>query len=165
MNGPSGAGIPTDGCLSSRLLCHDRSALHSQYMGDGLTDVGRILNHVNTGSLHGSDLFLRCAFAAGNDGASVSHASSGRSGSTGNESEYRLGDPLFDHVRRLFFGCAADLTDHHDGVCLFILFKQGQRINEVGAVNGIAADTDAGGLTQSPFGQLPDSLVSQRAAA
>ena len=42
---------------------------------------------------------------------------------------------------------AADLADHHDGLRVRILLERVEAIDEVRAVDRIAADADAGGLT------------------
>ena len=70
------------------------------------------------------------------------------------------------HVRRGgLLGVAADLADHDDRVRLRILVEQLQRVEEVRADDRVAADPDAGRLSDPELRQLPDRLIGQRARA
>ena len=63
-----------------------------------------------------------------------------------------------------FFGAAADLADHDDGVGVGIVAEQLQRVDVRRADQRIAADADAGRLAQPEPRELVDRLVGQRAA-
>jgi hypothetical protein len=51
-------------------------------------------------------------------------------------------------LRRSFLGVAADLADHDDALGLGVLQEQSEAVDEVGAVDRIAADADAGRLAE-----------------
>src|SRR5271165_1903360 len=93
----------------------------------------------------------------------MTHAASWRRGLPGDESDYRLLHIVPDVSRRGFFGIAADLTDHDDGVRIRIGIEDADRVDESGADNRIAADADTSGLPDAEAGQLTDSLVRQSA--
>ncbi len=56
------------------------------------------------------------AGAAGDDGAGVAHAASGRRGLAGDEADHRLLHVGLDVGRGGLLGVAADFADHDDGV-------------------------------------------------
>ena len=60
---------------------------------------------------------------------------------------------------------AADLPDQHHGVGVVIFLEQPEHLNKAGADDGVAANTDAGGLPDAQAGELPHGLVGQGAAA
>src|SRR5205823_4200119 len=60
---------------------------------------------------------------------------------------------------------AADFAHYQDGFGLRVLLKEAQHVHEVRAGDGVAADADTGRLAQADIAELPDALVSQRAAA
>src|SRR5205085_4919391 len=72
---------------------------------------------------------------------------------------------LFDVGGRSLFRVAADLTNHHDGVRIWILIEQPDGIDEVGPDDGIAADTNARRLPNAEPGQLAHRFICQRARA
>jgi len=61
----------------------------------------------------------------------------------------------------LFFGITTDFTDHHNTLGLGIVEEDLEAIDEVGAVEGITADTDAKSLAESGLSCLVDGFVSQ----
>ena len=73
------------------------------------------------------------AGTAGDDGAGVTHAASGRRGLAGDESDDRLLHVLLDVCGRGLFGIAADFADHDDGVGIGIVIEEADGIDEVGA--------------------------------
>ena len=72
---------------------------------------------------------------------------------------------VLDELGRLFLGGAADLADHDDALGLRVGQEQLQAVDEVGAVDRIAADADAGRLAEAGGGGLRHRLVGQRARA
>src|SRR5690606_18353534 len=72
--------------------------------------------HRDARSLERLDLVLGFALAAGDDGAGVAHATSRGRGAPGDEARHGLLDVLADELCGLFFGRAADLTDHDDAL-------------------------------------------------
>src|SRR5207244_2675627 len=105
------------------------------------------------------------AFAAGDDRASMAHAASGGRGPSGNKADDRLLEIRADPRRRLFLGRAADLADHDNGVRLIVLGEELDRIDEAGANDRVATNTDGCRLTESGIGELLHRLVGQRARA
>ena len=59
----------------------------------------------------------------------------------------------------------ADLADHHHGLGLGIGLEQLEDVLEGAAVDGIAADADAGGDADAERLHLRSGLVAQRAGA
>ena len=70
-----------------------------------------------------------------------------------------------EEIGRVLLGAAADLADHDDAFGLGIAEEHLQAVDEVGAVDRIAADADAGRLAQPRRGGLRHRLVGQRAGA
>ena len=68
-------------------------------------------------------------------------------------------------VRGLFLGVAADFSDHDYGFGLGIAVEQVQRIDEIGADDGVTTDADGGGLSDAALRQLMHRFVGQRAGA
>ena len=93
------------------------------------------------------------------------HAFAGRGGDAGD-----VGDDGFVHVSldvfgRFFFGRAADFADHDDALGLRVGLEGGEDVHEAGAVNRVAADTDAGGLAEADAGGLVHGFVGECAGA
>ena len=66
----------------------------------------------------------------------------------------------------LFLGAAADLTDHDDAVGVVVSLRTAfSAVDEVRAVDRVAADADARRLADAAAGELPHGLVGQRAGA
>src|SRR5687767_5382961 len=96
----------------------------------------------------------------------MTHASARRYGAARDEADDRLFDPAgLDELGTLDLGVAADLADHDDAFGLVVLQEQVQAVHEVGAVDRIAADADAGGLAETGGRRLSHRLVSQCARA
>ena len=54
-----------------------------------------------------------------------------------------------EELRRLLLGLAADLADHDDRLGLVVGQEELEHVDEVGAVDRIAADADRGGLAEA----------------
>ena len=97
------------------------------------------------------------------------HAAAGRGGHPGDERDHRLGVVarvvLREELGRPLLGLAADLADHDDALGGVVAQEEVQAVDEVGAVEGVAADADAEGLAQADLGGLVDGLVGQGAGA
>ena len=94
------------------------------------------------------------------------HTAAWRRGEAGDEADHRLVRHIFlDPFVGVFFGIAADLANHDHSLGLGILFELLQAVNKAGAVDGIAADADAGGLAKAGQDELINRLVSQRSGA
>ena len=59
----------------------------------------------------------------------------------------------------VFFGVAANLSDHHDSFGLGILEEDVDAVNKVCPVERIATDSDAQRLAKSGFRRLMDRLI------
>ena len=116
-------------------------------------------------ALSAAILSARGALAAGDDRAGVTHALAGRRGLAADERGDRLLDVVLDELRGALLGVAADLADHEDRRRARILVEPLQRVDEVGALDRIAADADRGRLAEAERGELVDDLVRQRAGA
>src|SRR5262249_918019 len=80
------------------------------------------------------------------------------------EGNHRLLEIRFDPRGGVLFGRPADFPDHDDGVGVWILREQFQRIDVRGSDERIATDTDAGGLSETEASQLVNRFVGERAA-
>ena len=101
--------------------------------------------------------------AAGDDRTRVPHAASGRSRLASDEAHHGLLDVGGDVLGRALFGVATDLTDHDDRVGLGVFVEGLEHIDEVGAVDGVTANANTGGLTKSAARQLPHRFVGEGA--
>jgi len=109
---------------------------------------------MDTTSLHGIDLSLGRAAAAADDGAGVTHAAPRRGGEPGDKAHHRFGDLLLDKSGRLLLGVPTDLAHHDDAGGGVVGLEGLQAVDEVGAVDRVAADADAGGLADPLLGEL-----------
>lgn len=123
---------------------------------------GAPLNN-DTGSFKSRDLRISTAFAAANDGTSVTHATAWGSADTGNESNCGLVVLVvgLEELGSILLSATTDLTDHDDTISLLVLKEDLQAVNEVGAGERIATDTNDEGLTESSLSGLVDGLVGQ----
>src|SRR6185437_1781805 len=103
------------------------------------------------------------ALATRDDGSGVAHALARRRRRTRDERDHRLGDVFLDEFGSLFLGAAADLADHDDAFGLLVVLEQLEAIDEVHAVDRIAADADHRGLAQAHVGRLEHGFIRQRA--
>src|SRR3546814_3949358 len=92
-----------------------------------------------------SDLLVfRATLTARNDRAGMAHPTARRGGTPSDETDHRLLASalrlILDELRRFFLGATADLADHDDRFRCIIGQIQFQHIDEVGAVDGIAAN-------------------------
>src|SRR5262249_30132191 len=107
----------------------------------------------------------RGASAATDNRASVAHAASGRRGRASNETGDRFFAVFLDPFSGFFFSRAADFANHDDALGLGVGAEHFDHLEMGGAIYWIAANPDAGGLADPAASKLPDSFVSQRAAA
>src|SRR5215212_3367596 len=111
-------------------------------LDQGLAEASRRRRHADARGLHGGDLVLSTALAAGDDRTGVAHAASGRSRAAGDEADHRLLAALLglagDEGGRLFLGRAADLADHDDRLGLGIGEEHVEHLDELGALHRIA---------------------------
>ena len=133
----------------------------------GGAEVCRGLDDVHARSGERRELGRRGALAAGDDGAGVAHASTGRGGGAGDEADDGLVGVavLADPVGGVLLGLAAYLADHDDALGLGVVGEALQTVDEVGAVERVSTDAHAGGLAQAHGGGLCDGLVGQGAGA
>lgn len=109
---------------------------------------------MNFGSGHGGELLFGGAFTTGDDGTGVAHALARRGADAGDEADHWFGDVRANVFAGFFFGAAADFTDHDNRFGLRIVLEQFQRVDEGGAWNRVAADTDTGGLAVTQISGL-----------
>src|SRR3990172_11873255 len=138
-----------------------RSALTDDRLQQ-LAHLGRIAGHLDPARLHHGQLLLRGALAAGNDGAGMAHAFSGRRGDAGDESDDGLFHVVLDPVCGGLLVRAADLPDHHHRIGVRIVVEQTQHVDMLQAVDRIAARAHGAGLAQSQVGELRYRLVGER---
>src|SRR3972149_153243 len=137
----------------------------SQSSGDALANLCRILYYHCSDFCQGLHLFFGRASASSNDGASMSHPFSWRRCTAGNKSHHRLGHLPLYKVSCLLLGCPADLADEHSGIGAGVLLEKFQQVHEVTTHNGVSSYSHAGGLANTPLGQLSHCLISQGPAS
>lgn len=98
--------------------------------------------------------------ATRSDGAGMTHALAFRGAGTGNEANHRFGDVRSNELGGFFLGAAADFTDHDDAQGLRIGLEQLQAIDEVHALHGVAADTDAGRLAKGRASEEAAKIIA-----
>ena len=69
------------------------------------------------------------------------------------------------HSARALLGAAADLADHDHAVGVRVVVEELEHVDEVRAVDRVAADADAGRLADAERRELADGFVGQRAAS
>jgi len=130
-------------------------------------EVGRGLHNVHAGRGEGSKLGSRRALAAGDNGTSVAHASARRGSGAGDETHHGLVGVavLSNPVGGVLLGLATDLTNHDNALGLGVVGEALQAVDEVGTVERVTANADAGGLAEAHIGGLGNGLVGQSAGA
>ena len=113
-------------------------------------DQRRAFSDGDAGGLKRGDLIRRGSFSSGNNCSGMAHAPAGWRGAARDESHHGLLDVSLDKSRGLFFRQSADLSNHHDAVGVRVIIEKAQRVDECCADNRVAADSDAGGLTDRP---------------
>ena len=93
----------------------------------------------------------------------MTHALSGRRSNAGNVGNHGFGHVFRDELGGFLFRSAADLADHDDGLGLRIVLEQTQAVDEIHPLDRVAADADAGALTQAHLGGLVNGFIGQRA--
>ena len=95
----------------------------------------------------------------------MAHATTGRSGGTGDETRDGLLAVRLDPAGGFDFGVTTDFADHDDGLGLRVVVEELDDVEVRGAVDGVAADADAGRLALAAAGELPDGFIGQGAGA
>src|SRR5262249_41348827 len=137
-----------------------------QNLNQRLAEPRRRRRHLDAGRLHPCDLGAGVALAAGDDGTGMAHAAAGRRGAPGDEADHRLPAAALafvdEELRGVLFGRAADLADHDDRLGRLVRQEHREHVDELGALDRIAADADRRGLAE-PFARgLVYRLVGQR---
>src|SRR3954465_9136239 len=141
------------------------SGVHSYGSSERLAHGSRGSRHLDSSRFQSFDLLRRRSFAAGDDGARVPHASSGRRGLASNECYDRLLHVRLHKLSGSLFGIAADLADHDDGFGLGIAVEEIERIDECRSDNRITTDAYGSGLSDAALRKLMYGLVRQSARA
>ncbi|KAJ5576061.1 hypothetical protein N7535_002987 [Penicillium sp. DV-2018c] len=133
----------------------------------GLAEGGRAALDNDTGVGEGRDLGVGTTLTTADDGTGVTHAAAGGSGDTGNEGDGGLVVDVvgLEELGGILLGGTTDLTDHDDTVGLGVLEEDLEAVDEVGAGEGVTANTDDEGLTEAGHGGLVNGLVGQGAGA
>src|SRR3546814_5326404 len=99
----------------------------------------------------------------------MSQAAARRRGAARDEARHRFLAATLRFVdqelRRLFLGVAADFADHDDRLGRLVGKEQFEHVDEVGAVDGVAADADRGRLAKADVRGLEHRFIGQRARA
>src|SRR5690606_21669420 len=134
-----------------------------------LAELRRRRRHTNASRFHGGNLVFRAALAAGDHAAGMAHGASGRSRTASDEADHRLLAAalgfVLEELRRIFFSRTADSTDHDDRLGFAVGQEHFQHVDELGALDRIAADTDSGGLAEAFVGGLEHCFIGKRSGA
>jgi hypothetical protein len=127
---------------------------------------GRALNN-NTSSLQGGDLGVGVTLSSADNGTGVAHSPAGRRRDTSDEADNGLvgGVVLLEEVGGVLLSGSTNLADHDNTVCLGVLEEDLQAVDEVGAGEGVTADTDDERLAKAGLGGLVDGLVGEGSGA
>src|SRR3954452_3428528 len=126
----------------------------------------RVLGDPDAGRAHRLELALRVALAARDDRPGVAHAPPRRGGAAGDEARDRLRRAgRLEERRRVLLGRAADLADHDDALGPRIAQEHLEGVDELHPLHRIAADPDAGRLSQAGPRGLRHRLVGERSGA
>ena len=139
------------------------SSLH--HVKHGFTNHGGSVDDLDAHGSHGLHLGLGGALSSGDDGASMTHSTAGRSSTTSDEADDGLVGVavLLQPFSGVFFGSTTDFADHDDTLGFGIVGETLQAVDEVGAVERIATNTDDGGLAEAVGGGLVDGFVGEGA--
>ena len=130
-----------------------------------LRSLGRVAPDRDALRLQRLRLRLRRAGRAGDDRAGVAHALAGRRLEAGDVGDHRLRHVLADVLGGALLLVAADLAHHHDQLGLGVLLEQRDHVDERGADDRVAADSDDRGVADAELGQLVADLVGERPRA
>ena len=111
------------------------------------------------------DFGFRSIFSSADDGTGVTHASTRRSGSTGDKSSDRFLAVRFDPASGFDFSTTTDFTNHDNRFGFRIFVKEFNHIEVRGAIDGVATNAHAGGLSVSLTCELPYCFVGEGARA
>src|ERR1019366_203107 len=142
------------------LFCYRAGSLHQH-----LAKQCWRFDDVNAGGFHGLHLLSGSSLPSGDDCTGVPHAASGRRSLASDEADDWLFYVGLDELGCVLFGVAADLADHDDCFGLGIFIKEIESIDEVGADNRVATDTDCGRSSDTANCELVHSFVGKRAGA
>ena len=83
----------------------------------------------------------------------------------GDVSDNRLAHPLLDELGGALLGVSADLAHQDDDVGVGIVLELLEDVDEIGTGDRVAADPDAGRLSDAALSQLVNDLIGQRPRA
>src|SRR5690625_4908965 len=152
---PAAGSAPSQDCQTALL----------EQSGNGSAKFNRRAHGGNAGLFQRRILGVGRTLAAGNNGAGMAHALARRRSHTGDIGHHRLFDVVGNIFGRLFLGRAADFTHHDDAFGVRVVFKQLKAVDKAHAVNGIAANANAGRLAQTGFGGLVNRFIGQGSRA
>ena len=132
-----------------------------------LAEGGRAALDDDTSIGKSGDLGVSTTLTTADDGTSVAHAATRRSGDTGNERNSGLVVDVvgLEELGGILLSGTTNLTDHDDTIGLGVLEEDLQAVDEVGAGEGVTADTDNERLAKAGLGGLVDGLVGQGTGA
>lgn len=134
-------------------------------MEEGVADFGHGAGDGDAGAFQRGDFIFGAAFASGDDGACVSHATSGRGGCARDECRHWFFDVFFHKCGGFFFLGASDFADHDNRLGLRVVVEKFDDLPMRESMNGVAADADASALSVITRGNLPNGFVGEGAAS
>mmetsp|Transcript_18078 Transcript_18078/g.41329 ORF Transcript_18078/g.41329 Transcript_18078/m.41329 type:complete len:330 (+) Transcript_18078:381-1370(+) len=131
----------------------------------GAAELGRGPRHIDAGGLEGLEFGRRRPLAARDDGPRVAHAPAGRGRHARDEGHDGLVWVAvgLEPLGGLLLGAAADLANHDDALCLGVVGKPLEAVDEVGAVERVAPDAHAGRLAQADSRRLGHRFIRESA--
>lgn len=131
----------------------------------GLAESSRAPLNGNTSILESRDLGVGTSLTTADDGTSVAHTAARWSTDTSDEADGRLVVlvVLLEELGGILLSAATNLTNHDDTIGLLVLKEDTQAVDEVGAREGVTANTNDEGLAKTSLGGLVHSLIGQGA--
>lgn len=116
-----------------------------------------------TGILKSGELRIRTALTTADDGTSVAHTAARGSTDASDEGDGGLVVlvVLLEELGGILLGTAANLTNEDDSVGLRVLKEDTEAVDEVGAREGVATNTNDERLAKAGLGSLIHGLIGQ----
>lgn len=124
--------------------------------------MGGASNYARVCGFQSGDLVSSGSLASRNNSSGMAHSSARWCGDTRNEGDNRLLNAVvFEEMCGLLFSLSANLADHNDTLCFLVVEKHVKTVDEIGSVEGIAANSNANALPQANLSGLIDGLVGE----
>src|SRR6516165_2881328 len=140
--------------------------LGPQHLAHRCANRGGRFGDDHPGAAQRLHLVARTPLTSGDDRAGMAHSPARRSRAAGDKPDDRLLRPRgLQKIGARLLGAAADFADHDDRLGLVVGEKHLEDLDEVRAVDRVAADPDTARLPQANRRRLGDGFIGQGAGA